>query len=70
LEHFQGKTDQQIHEAVKDRVKRNQVSDEFADILIYCLGFSDVLGIDVSGAIEATLRKNAEKYPVMKSLIH
>jgi dCTP diphosphatase len=67
LEHFQWKTDQQVHEAVKDGVKRNQVSDELADILIYCLGFSDILGIDISKAIEGKLRKNAEKYPLMKS---
>ena len=66
LEHFQWKTDQQIRELVKDSVKKNQVSDELADVLIYCLGFSDVLDIDISDAIERKLRKNAEKYPVMK----
>src|SRR5437762_8653079 len=52
LEHFQWKTDQQIREAVKDGLKKNQVSDELADILIYCLGFSDVLEVDISKAIE------------------
>jgi len=30
------------------------------------LGFSDVLDIDISDAIERKLRKIAEKYPVMK----
>jgi dCTP diphosphatase len=69
LEHFQWKTDEQIREAVKDSVKRNQVSDELADVLIYCLGFSDVLGIDISEAIDAKLRKNAEKYPMVKTLL-
>ena len=67
LEHFQWKTDQQIREAVMDRAKKNQVSDELADILIYCLGFSDVLDIDISNAIETKLRKNAEKYPMVKT---
>ena len=67
LEHFQWKTDQQIRESVKDRVKKNQVSNELADILIYCLSFSDVLEVDISKAIEAKLRKNAEKYPVIKT---
>ncbi|HKI75949.1 MAG TPA: MazG-like family protein, partial [Candidatus Bathyarchaeia archaeon] len=65
--HFQWKTDQQIRESVKDRVKKNQVSNELADILIYCLSFSDVLEVDISKAIEAKLRKNAEKYPVIKT---
>jgi NTP pyrophosphatase (non-canonical NTP hydrolase) len=67
LEHFQWKTDEQIREALKDRAKKNQVSDELADVLIYSLGFSDVLGIDISEVIEAKLRKNAEKYPVVKT---
>jgi len=67
LEHFQWKNNQQIRELVKDSEKKNQVSDELADVLIYCLGFSDVLDIDISEAIETKLRKNAEKYPVMKT---
>jgi dCTP diphosphatase len=66
LDHFQWKTDEQIREAVKDRQKRNQVSDELADVLILCLGFSDVMGIDISEAIDAKLMKAAEKYPVTK----
>jgi NTP pyrophosphatase (non-canonical NTP hydrolase) len=67
LEHFQWKTDEQIREAVKDRVKKSQISDELADVLILCLGFSDVMGIDISEAIEAKLRRAAEKYPAMKT---
>jgi NTP pyrophosphatase (non-canonical NTP hydrolase) len=67
LEHFQWKTDRQIREAVKDRAKKNEISDEIADILILCLGFSDLIGIDISKAIEAKLKKAAEKYPVIKT---
>ncbi len=67
LEHFQWKTDEQIREAVTDRAKKNQISDELADVLILCLGFSDVMGIDISEAIEAKLKKAAEKYPVIKT---
>src|SRR5712692_5202111 len=67
LEHFQWKSDEQIREGLKDRIKKNQVSDELADVLILCLSFSDVMGIDISEAIEAKLRKAAEKYPVMKA---
>ena len=67
LEHFQWKTDEQIREAVKDRATKNQISDELADVLILCLGFSDVMSIDISEAIRAKLKKAAEKYPVMKN---
>ena len=48
-------------------MEKNQVSDELADVLILCLGFSDVMGIDISEAIEAKLRKAAEKYPPTKT---
>jgi NTP pyrophosphatase (non-canonical NTP hydrolase) len=67
LEHFQWKTDEQIREAVKDRAKKNQISDELADVLILCLGFSDVMSIDISHAIHAKLKKAADKYPIMKN---
>jgi NTP pyrophosphatase (non-canonical NTP hydrolase) len=67
LENFQWKSDEQIREAMKDRAKRDQVSDELADVLILCLSFSDITGVDISDAIEAKLRKAAEKYPVTKT---
>src|SRR6266700_1758245 len=60
LEHFQWKTDEQMREVLMDSVKRNEISDELADVMIYCLGFSDVLGIDISEAIEQKLRKSGE----------
>src|SRR6266849_506829 len=69
LEHFQWKTDEQIREGLKDRIKKKQVSDELADVLILCLSFSDIMGVDISDAIEAKLRKAAEKYPVLKTPI-
>jgi len=64
LEHFQWKTDEQMREVLLDRARKNQISDELADVLIYCLGFSDVLGIDISEAVELKLRKNGERYPI------
>ena len=65
LEHFQWKNDEQMREVLKDEGRKNEISTELADVIIYCLGFSDVLGIDVSEAIERKLRMNGVKYPVM-----
>src|SRR6266702_7814041 len=64
LEHFQWKTDEQMRESLRDRIKKEAISDELADVLIYCLGFSDVLGIDISEAVELKLKKNGERYPI------
>ncbi len=64
LEHFQWKNDEQMREVLMDRARKSEISDELADVLIYCLGFSDVLGIDISEAVELKLKKNEERYPI------
>ncbi len=45
------------------------MSEELAIILIYCLGFSDTLRIDVSQAVRSKLEKNAKKYPTRLGLV-
>ena len=64
LEHFQWKTDAEIGQMIGKKQRRDEVSDELADVIIYCLGFSDVMGIDVSRALRRKLGKIKEKYPV------
>ena len=41
LEHFQWKTDEQMREVLMDRARKDEISDELADVLIHCLGFSE-----------------------------
>jgi len=66
LEHFQWKTDDQVTEMLRNPEQLKEISHELADVLTYCLDFSDILGIDVSDAIQKKLRKNAEKYPAQR----
>ncbi|MEE0880269.1 MAG: MazG-like family protein, partial [Turicibacter sp.] len=42
------------------------VNEELADVLIYCLQMTDVLGVDPKEIIFEKLEKNAIKYPVKK----
>lgn len=57
LEHFQwGK-----------EYDENEVADELADVLIYCLYMADAMDFDVKGIIQNKMEKNALKYPVDKS---
>ena len=63
LEHFQWKTDLDVSEMIKERAIVDEVSEELADVLIYCLGFAETLQIDVSRALRAKLEKNARKHP-------
>ncbi|HZY94410.1 MAG TPA: nucleotide pyrophosphohydrolase [Candidatus Bathyarchaeia archaeon] len=43
---------------------KDKVADELADVIIYCLVFSEALQIDVSQALTRKLQKNKTKYPV------
>lgn len=66
LEQFQWKTDEEISREVKNHSKILEVSAELADIVIYCLALSDILGIDLAHAITRKILQNAKKYPVTK----
>lgn len=58
LECFQWGPDWPDRESQKD-----ELADELADVLIYCLSFANVCEIDVTSAVLEKLQKNAEKYP-------
>src|SRR5215472_5482568 len=64
LEHFQWKNDDQMREVLDNPTKRQEISNELADVLIYCLGFADVLQLDISEVVAHKLKMNVEKYPV------
>ena len=43
---------------------KQAIVDEMADVFIYLLQFSDVLGEDLIEAAKAKMKKNAIKYPI------
>ncbi len=43
------------------------IKEELADVLIYCLQLSNVLDLNVYDIIENKIKRNAEKYPIDKS---
>jgi NTP pyrophosphatase (non-canonical NTP hydrolase) len=65
LEHFLWKKDAEVEKQITER--KEQISDEIADIGIYLLELSDNLGINMIAAMERKLAKNAAKYPVEKA---
>jgi NTP pyrophosphatase (non-canonical NTP hydrolase) len=50
----------------KDRKKFAETKKELADVLIYCLDFCVMLGVDVEVLIEDKMALNAKKYPLKK----
>lgn len=65
MEHFQWITQQDS--LTLSAEKRNEVSDELADVLIYLVRLADRLDIDLLQAAEKKLVINAKKYPVKES---
>jgi dCTP diphosphatase len=65
-EHFLWVSDQDVDDAWKAG-KRQGVSEEIADVLIYLLRLADVMGIDIDAAVQSKIDINAEKYPVEKA---
>lgn len=63
MERFQWLTTEEAQAAVKDPGERTAVTDELADILIYCLSLSNALDLDVSSAVLGKLQTNEHRYP-------
>ena len=63
MEHFQWLTPEEAGAAVEDPVELAAVTDELADIVIYCLSLSNALDLDVSSAVLGKLQANEHRYP-------
>lgn len=64
MEHFQWITPGQSRKLLKDKIQREEIEDELADIAIYVIGFCNISNIDLEQSILRKLSKNAIKYPV------
>lgn len=61
---FQWMTESDSLEAASSQATANAVRDEIADVALYLIRLSDVLGVDLNQAVSNKLTKNAAKYPV------
>ncbi len=52
---------------LETKSKRNKITEELADILIYCINLADVLEADIPTIIDDKIRQNNEKYPAAKA---
>lgn len=68
LEHFQWLTEDQSRQLAPDT--RQAVAHEMADVLLYLVQLSTVLGIDLMDAARAKMALNAQKYPAEQSRGH
>lgn len=67
LEHFRFKSDKEIEEMFKVPEKRQNISEELADVFYFILRFAERHNIDLASELQKKMQKNAEKYPIQKS---
>ena len=68
LEHFQWLTENQSRQLAPGA--KQAVAHEMADVLLYLVQLSTVLGIDLLDAAHAKMALNAQKYPVEQARGH
>ena len=64
MEHYLWVEGPASYDVTATEAARTAVADEMADVTCYLLALSNVLGIDLSDAVQAKLVKTAQKYPV------
>ena len=67
MEHFLWCDPDASREVVNHPIKRQQIQEELADVVIYAIQFANMAGIDLAAVIESKMAANAAKYPVEKS---
>jgi dCTP diphosphatase len=63
MEHFQWLTAEESLAVAGDAGKRDAAGEELADVACYTLALANALGLDLAGAVERKMVKNAQKYP-------
>lgn len=63
VELFQWLTEEQSKSVAQDERTARAVRDELADVLVYLVRLSDVLGVDLNQAVSDKLTANSLKHP-------
>lgn len=65
MEPFQWLTPEAAARVQDDPVARAHVAQEMADVAIYLIRLADVMGVDLGAAIEAKLKVNERRFPIV-----
>ena len=50
-----------------NKYNKEEVCEELADVMVYCLHMADSLGVNIEDIINKKMDKNEKKYPVEKA---
>jgi NTP pyrophosphatase (non-canonical NTP hydrolase) len=67
LEHFRFKSKEEVEEMFKSAKKREELSEEMADVMYFLLRLAQVYNVDLTTELKKKLEKNEKKYPVEKA---
>lgn len=67
LEIFRWKSREEVKELFENEKKKEDISDEMADVLYFLIRLAQRYDIDLSEALERKMEKNKEKYPIDKA---
>jgi dCTP diphosphatase len=68
VEIFQWLTEEQSMAVAQSPKTARAVRDELADVLLFLVRLSSVLGVDLNDAVASKLASNAQKYPAGESM--
>ena len=66
LEHFRFKSEKEIEEMFGDTKKKDEISEEMADVLYFLLRLAQKYDIDLVKELTKKIEKNRKRYPVEK----
>lgn len=67
LQHFRFKSPNDVEAIFFNREKKEQVTEEMADVLFFLLRFAQVYEIDLAAELAKKMEINEKKYPVEKA---
>ena len=67
LQHFRFKSEKQVDEMINDTSKRQEISEEMADVLYFLIRLSQRYNIDLTTELNKKIQKNEQKYPIEKA---
>lgn len=63
MEHFQWARSDELDALLTDAAKRQEVTDEIADIACFLVSLASTLGVDLAAAMADKMVRNRQKYP-------
>ena len=66
LEHFRFKSEEQVNEMFKNESKKQELTEEMADVLYFLVRLAQMYDIDLTTELDSKIKKNNEKYPIDK----